>query len=55
MGGGRGRGQDWRGRGRGRGLEGRGGRGTRLAGKVNTSVITENTTQTINVEISAED
>ncbi|SPT18889.1 unnamed protein product [Triticum aestivum] len=57
MGGGRGRGQEWRGRGRGRGLEGRGdsGRGTRPAGKANTSMITENTTQTISVEISADD
>ena len=57
MGGGRGRGQDWRGRGRGRGLEGRGyrGRGTRPAAKANTSGITENTTQTMSVEMTAED
>ena len=48
---------DWHGRGHGRGLEGRGdrGRGTRPAAKANTSVITENTTQTMSVEMTAED
>ncbi|XP_037437225.1 uncharacterized protein LOC119320042 isoform X2 [Triticum dicoccoides] len=57
MGAGRGRGQDWRGRGRGRGFEGRGGRGrgTRPTGRANTSLISENTTQTMSVHMTAED
>ena len=55
FGSGRGRGQNWRGRGRGRGLGGRGiGRG-RAAGRANASVMVDEHSQNVNVEMSADD